>query len=300
MRDFVEVEGQQLKLSNLEKVLYPEIGFTKAQVIDYYTRIAPYLLPHLRNRPLTLKRYPDGVEGEYFYEKESPSHRPEWVQTVPVFGHRKGREINYTLANDLPTLVWLANLADLELHSSLSLAEDVSRPTLLAFDLDPGPPATIVECCQVALWLRDLFRHLDLEAFPKTSGSKGMQVYVPLNVPTTYEQTKSFARALAELLAREHPELVVSKMAKKLRDGKVFVDWSQNDEHKTTICIYSLRAQSRPTVSTPIEWDEVRGCLDSEDLERLVFNSDQALERAKRLGDLFAPVLESEQELPEL
>src|SRR5919197_329736 len=292
----VEVEGKQLRLSNLDKVLYPEVGFTKGQVIDYYTRIAPVLLPHLKNHPLTLKRYPNGVEEKYFYEKQAPSHRPEWVKTVAV--PARGRTIDFTLANDLPTLVWLANLADLELHTSLSLAGNIQRPTTMAFDLDPGPPATIVECSQVALWLRDLFDSWKLESFAKTSGSKGMQVYVPLNTPTSYDETKPFAKALAELLAREHKELVVSSQRKDLRSKKVLVDWSQNDEHKTTINVYSLRARERPTVSTPLSWDEVQEILASRDPEALAFTSDQVLARVRERGDLFAPVVELEQELP--
>jgi bifunctional non-homologous end joining protein LigD len=296
----VEVGGRTLSLSNLDKVLYPRAGFTKGQVIDYYTRIAPVLLPHLRCRPLTLKRYPNGVEGQYFYEKQCPAHRPEWVRTVDVPSRRSPRPIRYCLAGDLPTLVWLANLADLELHTALHLARDVKAPTILAFDLDPGPPATIVQCARVALDLRTLFEHLGLQAFPKTSGSKGMQVYVPLNTPATYDETKRFARALAEMLERQRPELVVSDMKKELRGGKVLVDWSQNDEHKTTICVYSLRARERPTVSTPLRWDEVEAVIESGEPEELAFTSDDALARVEAHGDLFAGVLELEQELPPL
>jgi bifunctional non-homologous end joining protein LigD len=296
----VEVDGRTLSLSNLDKVLYPRAGFTKGQVIDYYTRIAPVLLPHLRCRPLTLKRYPNGVEGPYFYEKQCPSHRPEWVRTVDVPTRRSSRPIRYCLADDLPTLVWLANLADLELHTALHLAADVKAPTILAFDLDPGPPATIVECARVALDLRTVFDHLGLQAFPKTSGSKGMQVYVPLNTPAAYEQTKGFARAIAEMLERQRPELVVADMKKELRGGKVLVDWSQNDEHKTTICVYSLRARERPTVSTPLRWDEVEAVIGSGDPEDLAFTSDDTLARAEAHGDLFAGVLAIEQELPAL
>ena len=217
----VEIGDRRLSLSNLDKVLYPEAGFTKGQLIDYYTRIAPAVLPHLHDRPLTLKRYPNGVTGQYFYEKQSPSHRPDWVQTSAVWSRHNSRTIDFTLCNDLPTLVWLANLADLELHTSLALHHDVKAPTLIAFDLDPGPPATIVECAEVALRLREAFDHLGLEAFPKTSGSKGMQVYVPLNTPTTYDDTKPFARALAQVLERRQPELVVSDMSKERRRGKV-------------------------------------------------------------------------------
>jgi len=294
----VDIDGRTLSLSNLDKVMYPRAGFTKGQVIDYYTRIAPAVLPHLRGRPLTLKRYPDGIQGQFFYEKQCPSHRPDWVPTAPVWSRHNARTINFCLADDLPTLVWLANLADLELHTSLALAADVTAPTILAFDLDPGPPATIVECAQVALDLREAFDHLGLAAFPKTSGSKGMQVYVPLNTPATYEQTKGFALALAQLLERRRPDLVTSDMKKTLRAGKVFVDWSQNDEHKTTVCVYSLRARERPTVSTPLRWEEVEGVLESGDPDPLTFTSDAVLARVAEHGDLFAGVVELEQELP--
>jgi len=296
----VEIEGRRLSLSNLDKVLFPAVGFTKGQVIDYYTRVAPAVLPHLRGRPLTLLRFPDGVDGptKPFYEKQCPSHRPDWVKTAPV--PLSSKVVNFCLCEDLPTLVWLANLADLELHPSLARAEDIRRPTVLAFDLDPGPPATIVECSQVALHLREVLDHFGLAAFPKTSGSKGMQVYVPLNTPTTYDHTKPFAQALAQLLERRHPDLVVSDMRKDLRRGKVFVDWSQNDEHKTTVCVYSLRGRERPTASTPLRWEEVEAVLRTGDPDDLAFLGEQTLARVEERGDLFAPVLELEQELPAL
>src|ERR1700716_3797778 len=278
----VVVEGKKLKLSNLDKVLYPKAGFTKGQVIDYYTRIAPAVLPHLRNRTLTLKRYPNGVDQPYFYEKQSPKHRPDWVPTKAVWSEGNARNVDYTICNDLPTLVWLAHLADLELHTNLSLADDVNVPTMMVFDLDPGPPATIVECCRVGLWIRDLLAQLELETFPKTSGSKGLQLYVPLNTPVSYDKTKAFAHALAELLESEHPDQIVSKMQKKLRVGKVFVDWSQNDEHKTTVTVYSLRARDRPTVSTPVSWEEVEVALRQKDPDRLVFESHEVLERVEK------------------
>jgi bifunctional non-homologous end joining protein LigD len=292
-RQEVDIDGHRLSLSNLDKVLYPEAGFAKGHVIDYYTRVSPVLLPHLRGRPLTLKRYPNGVEGGHFYEKQCPSHRPEWVETT-VIG-----DINFCMANDLPTLVWLANLADLELHTSLALAEDYATPTVIAFDLDPGPPATIVECAEVALELRLIFEHLGMQAFPKTSGSKGMQVYVPLNTPTSYDVTRPFARGLAELLERRRPELVVSEMKKSLRGGKVFVDWSQNTSFKTTVNVYSLRARPHPTVSTPLTWDEVEGVTGSRDPDELVFTSADVLERIGEHGDLFAGVLDMRQTLPD-
>jgi bifunctional non-homologous end joining protein LigD len=295
----VQIDGRTLSLSNLDKPMYPEAGFAKGHVIDYYTRVAPVLLGHLRDRPLTLKRYPDGVEGPYFYEKQCPSHAPEWVQTTTVTSSRaRDGKINFCLAQDLPTLVWLANLADLELHTSLATA-DYSRPTVIAFDLDPGAPATIVECAEVALELRTIFEHLEMEAFPKTSGSKGMQVYVPLNTPVDYEHTRAFAKGLAELLARRRRDLVVSEMTKTLRKGKVFVDWSQNTQFKTTVCVYSLRALPRPTVSTPLLWEEVEAVTESGDPDDLVFTAPEVLERVAEHGDCFAGVLELEQRLPD-
>jgi len=298
-RQEVEIDGRTLSLSNLDKVLYPAAGFTKGHVIDYYTRIAPAVLGHLRGRPLTLKRYPNGVDAQFFYEKQCPSHRPDWVATAPVYSRSNDRTIDFCLADDLPTLVWLANLADLELHTSLALARDVAQPTVLAFDLDPGPPASIVECAEVAIELRAVFEHLGMRSFPKTSGSKGMQVYVPLNTPHTYEQTKPFALGIAQLLERRHPELVVSDMKKSLRTGKVLVDWSQNDGHKTTVCVYSLRARPQPTVSTPLRWEEVEAVLGTRDPDDLVFTSADVLERVAAEGDHFAPVLTLEQALPE-
>ena len=296
----VAVEGKKLKLSNLDKVLYPKAGFTKGQVIDYYRRIAPAVLPHLRERALTLKRYPNGVDAPYFYEKRSPEHRPEWVKTSPVWSFGKERDIQFTVCNDLPTLVWLANLADLELHTNLSLVSDFLKPTMMVYDLDPGPPATIVECCRVGLWIRDIFTDLKVKIFAKTSGSKGLQLYIPLNTPVTYEETKAMSHAIAELLEKQHPELVLSKMSKTAREGKVFVDWSQNDRIKTTVCVYSLRAKDQPTVSTPVTWEEVQECLDRRDPASLSFLSDEVLARYEELGDLFAPVQRLKQKLPVL
>ncbi len=255
------IEDRKIQVSNLDKVLYPKAGFAKGQVIDYYIRIGPVLLPHLRDRPLTMKRYPDGVDGQFFYEKNCPSHRPKWVQTAKVWSEGNQRIMNYCLANDLPTLVWAANLADLELHTSLSRKDNLDCPTMMVFDLDPGAPADIVQCCQVGLWLRDLLAKMKLKSFAKTSGSKGLQVYVPLNTSVTYDQTKDLSRSLAQYLEHEHANLVTSNMSKAVRRGKVFVDWSQNDEHKTTICVYSLRAREEPTVSTPVTWNEVEHCL---------------------------------------
>jgi bifunctional non-homologous end joining protein LigD len=292
------VEGKKLSVSNLDKVLYPKVGFTKGQVIDYYIRIAPVLLPHLRDRPLTMKRYPNGVDAEFFYEKNCPSHRPSWVRTAKVWSEGNNRMMDYCLAQDLPTLVWAANLADLELHTSLARKKDVARPTMMVFDLDPGAPADIVQCCQVGLWLRDLLGKMKLKSFAKTSGSKGLQVYVPLNTPVTFDDTKALSRALAECLEREHVELVVSKMLKALRKGKVLVDWSQNDEHKTTICVYSLRAKQEPTVSTPVTWGEVENCLKKKKADLLKFRCEKTLTRVEKMGDLFAPVEKLKQKLP--
>ncbi len=289
------VEGKQLQVSNLDKVLYPRTGFTKAQVIDYYVRISPVLLPHLKDRPLTLKRYPEGVDHEFFYEKQCPSYRPGWVKTARVESTRK--VVNYCLANNLSTLVWAANLADLEMHTSLSRAPDIGTPTMVVFDLDPGLPADIVQCCEVAFWLKAKLEKLGLESFAKTSGSKGLQIYIPLNTKTNYEVTKTFAKNMAEALEREHPNEVLSKMAKALRPGKVFVDWSQNDDHKTTVCVYSLRAKEQPTVSTPVTWDEVAAALKKKDAKRLTFVSDKTLERVEKHGDLFEPVLKLKQKL---
>ena len=279
-------------------MLWPETGFTKGQVIDYYARVADAILPHLHGRPLTLKRYPNGVEAGSFYEKRCPGHRPDWVETAAIWSGRNEGDIDYCLCNEKATLVWMAQLASLELHPSLSLAAQIERPRVLAFDLDPGAPADILDCCRVALRLREMFAGLGLECFPKTSGSKGLQVYVPLNAEVTYEQTKPFARAVAQALERNDPELVVSKMAKKLRKGKVLVDWSQNDQHKTTIAVYSLRARERPTASTPLEWSEVELALKREDPDALSFQAADVIKRVEKRGDLFAPVLEMRQELP--
>lgn len=295
----LHVAGRTLLVSNLDKVLYPETGFTKAQVIDYYIRIAPVLLPHLKNRPITLKRYPDGVKGFFFYEKQCPSHRPKWVKTATVPSERREeKRIDYCVMNGLPALVWAANLADLELHTFLHRAPAITRPNAVAFDLDPGAPADIVLCCRVGLWLKAIFDELKLESFAKTSGSKGLQIFVPLNTATSYKKTKTFAHTLAARLEREHSDVIVSDMKKSLRTGKVLIDWSQNDDHKTTVSVYSLRARSRPTVSTPVTWPEVEHCWKRKTPARLVFESEEALKRVEKHGDLFAPVLTLKQRLP--
>ncbi|HSZ05401.1 MAG TPA: DNA ligase D [Solirubrobacteraceae bacterium] len=291
------IEGRELKLSNLDKVLYPQTGFTKGDVIAYYATIAPVLLGHLAERPLTVTRWPDGVEAKSFFQKQAPAHRPEWVRTATVASERK--PIDYTLADDLPTLVWLANLAAIELHVPVARAQAIGRPTAVVFDLDPGAPASIVECCHVGLQLQGMFEHLGLRSFAKTSGSKGLQVYVPLNTAdATYERTKPFAKAVAELLESAEPELIVSRMTKARRAGKVLIDWSQNDAKKTTVCAYSLRANEHPTVSTPVDWDEVHAARDSGDATSLAFEATEVLERVAERGDLFAPVLSLVQQLP--
>lgn len=295
----IELEGRRVKVSNWTKVLWPRTGFTKGDLVEYYVRVAPTLLPHLEGRPLTLKRYPNGVDGQFFYEKNSPKHRPDWVRTAPI---RTGsKTIDFTLAEDTATLAWLANLADIELHTSLSRADRIERPTMLVFDLDPGPPADLVQCCEVGLVIRGLFAGLGLTSLAKTSGSKGLQLYVPLNHPdVTYDDTKPFAKAVAELLEQQVPDLVVSRQTKALRPGKVLVDWSQNDEHKTTVNVYSVRARERPTVSTPVTWEEVQACREAEDAELLVFDTDAVLARIAEHGDLFAAALTDVQRLPSL
>jgi bifunctional non-homologous end joining protein LigD len=296
----VEVDGRELKLTNLDKVLYPEVGFTKGEMLDYYARIGPAIVPHLKDRALTLRRFPEGVDDldVAFFEKRCPKHRPEWVKTVTVLAGRHAGDIDFCACQDLPTLIWMAQLAAIELHPSLSLAKDPERPTVLAFDLDPGPPANVIDCCRIGVRLRELFVHFELECFPKTSGSKGLQVYVPLNTKTDYDETKPFARAIAQLLEKQTPDEVVSKMAKVDRKGKVFVDWSQNHQRKTTIAVYSLRARPKPTVSTPVTWEEVEGALKTGKPERLVFEAADVVKRFEDRGDLFAPVLELKQRLP--
>jgi len=296
--DTLNIGGQDVPVSKLDKVFYPSIGFTKGQLIDYYIRISPVLLPHLKDRPLTLKRYPDGVTGNFFYEKRCPPYRPDWVKTAPIWSDYNNAEIHYCLANNLPSIVWAANLGDIELHTSLAKAGKVDQPTMMVFDLDPGAPADILSCARVGLLLREKLDSLKLQSFPKTSGSKGLQIYAPLNTPVTYDQTKALSHQLAGELEKEHPESIVSKMGKNIRTGKVFVDWSQNDRHKTTVCVYSLRAKEHPTVSTPVEWDEVESALKKNDAARLSFLWDEVLKRVEKQGDLFEPVLKLKQKLP--
>lgn len=292
------VEGKTLEVSNLQKVLYPATGFTKGDVIHYYIEIAPYLLPHLKGRALTMKRYPDGVEKFFFYEKRCPPYRPKWLRTATVYSERKGEDMQYCMADNLPSLVWAANLADIELHPSLALAKAQDRPTSMVFDLDPGEGADVINCAQVALWLREKIGDAGLDCFVKTSGSKGLQLYIPLNTAVTFAQTKPASHALASSVERDHSREVVTKMLKTLRKKKVLIDWSQNDRHKTTVCVYSLRAKREPSVSTPLEWSEVEQLLRHRDPDRIRFSPGQVLERVNKHGDLFAPVLKLKQKLP--
>jgi bifunctional non-homologous end joining protein LigD len=291
----VEVEGRTLRLSNLDKVLFPRTGTTKAEVIDYYARVAAAMVPHLEERGVTLRRFPDGVEGGSFFEKRCPGHRPDWMGTVLGPGDRNGN-IHYCCLDSAPALVWAANMAALEIHAPMARS-DIETPTMCVFDLDPGDGTSIVECADVALDIRHVLDGFGLEGFPKTSGSKGLQVYVPLNTPHTHEQASTFALAVAQLLERAHPEHVVSNMKKSLRKGKVLVDWSQNSRHKTTVAVYSVRARPEPTVSTPVSWDEVEGAADGEPLS---FEIGDVLERVDDHGDLFAGTLTTEQRLPEI
>lgn len=291
----VEIEGHELKLSNLDKVLYPEVHFTKAEVIDYYVRVAPAMLPHLEGRGITLRRYPDGVDGTSFFEKRCASHRPDFVQVALGPGDRKGG-IEYCVLDSTASLAWAANMAGLEIHVPMArAADDLDVPTMVVFDLDPGAPATITECCQVALEIHDLLEPLGLEVFAKTSGSKGLQLYLPLNSPATHEGASGFALAVAQLLEKQHPDRVLSQMTKALRTGKVFIDWSQNSRHKTTIGAYSLRARRQPTVSTPVTWDEVDAAAGGAPLS---FTAPDVLARVAEHGDLFAGTEALEQELP--
>jgi bifunctional non-homologous end joining protein LigD len=294
----IVVSRKRVKLSNPDKIFYEDAGFTKGDVIEYYRSIGPVLVPHLKNRAVTLKRYPDGAGGGFFYEKQCPKHRPEWVRTVTI-PRKDGKPIAYCVGWDLATLVWMANLASIELHTSLAKASDPRRPTAMVFDLDPGPPAGILECGEVALSIRKVLEKAGLECWAKTSGSKGMQLYVPLNTAVTFDDTKRYALALARHMEAGSPDLVVTTQAKAERSGKVLIDWSQNDDHKTTVSVYSLRAKERPTVSTPLEWRDVSEACKKGDAERLSFEAGEVLKRVDRKGDLFEPVLKTKQKLPE-
>jgi bifunctional non-homologous end joining protein LigD len=297
----VEIEGRHLSLSNLEKVLYPDAGFTKADVIDYYHRIAPVLLPHLQGRVPTLVRAPDGPNGQVFFEKRCPGHRPKWVETAHVGKYEHHAGFEGCLVETLPVLIWVANLAALELHTYQAKVDDLTRPTALVIDLDPGEPATIVDCARVALDLRATLDQLGLEAVVKTSGSKGLHLSVPLNTPgVTDDATKSFSLALGQLHESRDPKRVTTVMAKEHRRGRVFVDWSQNDRAKTTVAPYSLRIRPRPLVSTPLNWSEVEAVHDRGDGSPLTFDAPAVLQRVEGLGDLYEPNLTLEQELPQL
>jgi bifunctional non-homologous end joining protein LigD len=302
-KNVLEIDGRSLEVSNLEKVMYPQTGFTKGEVIDYYIRISHVLLPHLKDRPLTMKRYPDGIHGMHFYEKDAPKHTPEWVKLfkVPRKVEKKGeKDIDFILVNDLPALVWTANLANLEMHVFLSKVPDYQQPTAVVFDLDPGPPADVMSCAQVALWLKEILDHFKLKSFAKSSGSKGIQLYVPLNTKTDYDSTSAFAKAIAIALEDQHPDRVISRMAKAERKGKVFIDWSQNSDFKTTVCVYSLRAkQDVPYVSVPMEWKEIEAALDNKDNSAFYLEPEAALKKVEEKGDLFEPVLTLKQKLPD-
>ncbi len=290
------IGGRRLAFSNLGKPLYPS-GFTKGEVIDYYLQIAPAMVPHLKDRAVTLKRYPNGSQAPFFFEKNCSKYRPEWVKTAEVRGNTSANQ--HCVLGDPASLLWVANLAALELHVPLARTSHPDRPTVMVYDLDPGAPATLADCIELGLKLRETLEHLGLECWAKTSGSKGLHVYVPLNTPNvTFEKTKQFAKAIAMLFERQHSSRVTSTMSKAQRPGKVFVDWSQNDQHKTTACVYTLRATREPRVSAPVTWKELEAVHRSGRLERLAFSPAQVLKRFREQGDLFLPVLQSKQRLP--
>ncbi|MEA2506444.1 MAG: bifunctional non-ous end joining protein LigD [Actinomycetota bacterium] len=299
-KEQLRIGNRRLELSNLDKIFYPETGFTKGDMVVYYRAIAPVVLPYLKGRPVTLKRYPDGVTGNFFYEKRCPPHRPEWVGTIKMRRHRDDKDVEYCAVDSVAALVWAANMGNLELHSTLARLPHLDRPTAVVFDLDPGPPAGILDCAEIATRLRDLLDELSLKALCKTSGSKGMQLYVPLNTKVTYEDTAAFALTVATQLATETPGKVVTKMKKELRTGKVLIDWSQNDGHKTTVCAYSLRARPRPTVSTPVTWEEIGRARQKKDPDLLTFEFQQVLNRIEKHEDIFGPVRKLRQRLPKI
>ena len=291
----VEIDGRQLKVSNLEKVLYPEVGFAKGEVIDYYARIAPALLTHLGDRGITMRRFPNGVDDKSFFEKRCPTHRPDWVGVCPGPGDRGGA-IDYCRLADVPSVVWAANLAALELHAPMARCGDIETPCMVVFDLDPGEPAAMKQCAEVGLWIREVLDGLKLACFAKTSGSKGLQLYVPVNgQKLTHEQASGFAHAVAQTMEKHHGDKVLSNMKKDLRKGKVFIDWSQNSRHKTTICAYSLRARPQPTVSTPVTWDEVAAAAKG---KALSFIAPEVVKRVEKLGDLWEPTATLVQKIP--
>ncbi len=297
----VQVADRTLSLSNLDKPLYPN-GFTKGEVIEYYTKIAPFIMPHLRNRPVSLKRFPGGVNDDSFFQKNCPSHRPDWVETMSVkseSGRRgKNARIDFCVVSDEATLIWLANLAALELHTYLSTTKDFNTPTMMVFDLDPGPGMDLLDCLRVGVDLHDALLHFDLRSFPKTSGGKGLHLAVPLNTKVSFDETKSFSRAIAGVLERDDPKRITTNMSKREREGRVFIDWSQNDRHKTTVCVYSLRARQTPTVSWPLRWKEVKAALNRGSADALITEAAGALRKIKRRGDAFSEVLTLKQRLP--
>jgi bifunctional non-homologous end joining protein LigD len=298
-RETLNIQGHGIAISNPQKAFYPKATFTKAQMIGYYSRISRYILPHLKDRPVTLKRYPDGVRGKFFYEKNAPSFTPDWVERFSVPRRGRGGQIHYILINNLATLVWVANMASIELHPFLHRVPAIDRPTSIVFDLDPGPGADLLTCIRVAILVRDFLSELRLKSFPKVSGSKGLQLYVPLNTDVSYDITGPFAKAVARMMEQHEPNLVVAKMAKELRPKKVFIDWSQNSDFKTTVSVYSLRAKSDvPYASMPVTWDELNAALKKKDMNSLYFEPEQAIRRAEDLGDLFKPVLTLKQKLP--
>jgi bifunctional non-homologous end joining protein LigD len=288
----LEIAGRQLSIRHLDRVIYPEAAITKKDLLEYYAQVADVMLPHLRERLLHMHRYPEGVTGPRFWQKACPDHHPDWIPTAPVWSEEKRATIDFCVVNELPALLWAVNIGSIELHTSLHLRDDLHRPTVLAFDLDPGEGAGLLECCEVALRLRELFDGFGMRSLIKTSGSKGLQVYVPLNHEGAgYATTKPLARSVAELLEGQTLDKVVSRVARSLRAGKVLVDWSQNTEHKSMVCVYSVRARSRPTVSTPLRWQEIEQAIDEGDPTRLVFDIADVLERIAAHGDLFAEVL---------
>jgi bifunctional non-homologous end joining protein LigD len=300
MKNVVKMAERRITLSNLEKDLYPPTGFTKAHILEYYRRISPFLLPHLQGRALTLKRYPEGVEEEFFFEKRCPSHRPSWVKTAEIAQHN-GEKMTVCLVNDLPTLMWVENLASIELHVPLARVDSQVTPDSLVFDLDPGDPADILACARVALDLHDLLSDLKLTSYAKTSGQKGLHVFVPLNQrEATFEDTKKFSKAVAEVMQRNHPDLVTAKMAKDYRKGKVFINWSQNDSSKTMVCVYSLRARETPIVSFPLTWKELEEHLKHNDPQKLHVLQSDAVNKVEKSGDIFRDVLKKKQKLPYL
>jgi bifunctional non-homologous end joining protein LigD len=294
----VDVDGRRLRLTNLRKVLYPAAGTTKAHVLDYYARIAPTLLPHLHGRAMTLKRYPDGVAGPHFYDKHCAG-RPPWVDTLPMWSDRKREDISFCRLDETASLLWSVNFGNLEMHPLLSVAPDFDTPTAVVFDLDPGEPAGILDAAEIALLLRDMLAGVGLESFAKSTGSKGVQVYVPLNTRVDFDASKTFARSVAEIMAGRLADRVTATVDKRLRAGKVLVDWGQNDRHKSTVAAYSLRAKlDRPTVSLPLDWQELTAAIDAAQPDEFLVPPQATLERVARREDTFAPVLSLQQRLP--